>query len=68
MFWFLLYHDYFIPRAKHFSLPCLNHLPNDFIYLHKPSAILIWQPLFNMGCYLKLVIIPQDLIYIGQIS
>lgn len=48
MFWFSLYHDYFITKIKHFLFPVLYILPNYFIYLHKPSTILIWPPPFNM--------------------
>lgn len=46
MFWFSLYHDYFITKIRHFLFPVLTILPNDFIYLHKPSTILIWPPPF----------------------
>lgn len=48
MVWLPLYHDYFIPTAKHFPFPVLTILPSDFIYFHKPSAILIWQSPFNL--------------------
>lgn len=38
----------FIPTAKHFPFPAPTILPSDFIYFHKPSAILIWQSPFNL--------------------
>lgn len=62
MVWFSLYHDYFIPKAKHFVFPILIILPSDFVSVWTLCYSDVAATL-QYGLHLKLDIALQNLVY-----